>query len=296
MSTTPDNDKQPYPSISPYLNEKLVVIAGPCVLEDNDGENNRIAARYLKEAVSGLENEVDFYFKSSFDKANRTSVEAYRGPGLEEGCRILKEIKDELGVKILTDIHEPHQAAPVADVVDMLQIPAFLCRQTDLLVESGKTKKPVNVKKGQFMSPQDMVHAVNKIKSTGNNNIYVTERGNSFGYNTLVVDMRSIPITQGMGVPLIFDATHSVQIPGGQGSSSGGKREFAPMLARSAVAAGCSGLFFETHPNPDKALSDGPNMLPLEWVREFLESMLAIRKVLRETNGVCLSKKEAELV
>ena len=223
---------------------------------------------------------VKFYFKSSFDKANRTSVDAYRGPGLNKGLEILKSIKDDLNVPILTDVHEPSQIDSMIGIVDMLQIPAFLCRQTDLLVEAGHSGIAVNIKKGQFMAPHDMIHAANKVKSTGNNNVYITERGSTFGYNNLVVDMRSIPITQEMGLPLIFDATHSVQIPGGKGASSGGNRDYAPILAKAAVAAGCNGLFFETHPNPDEGLSDSANMIPLEWVPKLLEQCLAIREAI----------------
>lgn len=258
-------------------NTEFIVIAGPCVIEKNRGEHNFETARQLQKITQNLP--IKFFFKSSFDKANRTSVEAYRGPGLKEGLEILAEIKKETGMSILTDVHEIDQIGPVAEVADMIQIPAFLCRQTDLLVEAGKSGKPVNIKKGQFMAPQDMIHAANKVKSTGNNSVYITERGNTFGYNNLVVDMRSIPITQSLGLPLIFDVTHSVQIPGGQGTKSGGKREFAPVLMRAAVAAGCNGLFFETHPDPDNALSDGPNMVPLEWVPQLLETALKLRAV-----------------
>lgn len=256
---------------------EFIVIAGPCVIEKNRGENNFETARRLKEIVRELP--IRFFFKSSFDKANRTSVEAYRGPGLTEGVEILAEIRKETGLSILTDIHDISQIGPVAEVADMLQIPAFLCRQTDLLVEAGKSGKAVNIKKGQFMAPQDMIHAANKVKSTGNQQVYITERGSTFGYNNLVVDMRSIPITQSLGLPLIFDVTHSVQIPGGQGTSSGGKRDFAPVLMRAAVAAGCNGLFFETHPRPDEALSDGPNMIPLDWVPDLLNTALRLREV-----------------
>lgn len=266
------------PTKPDILVEKMVIIAGPCVLEHDRGAVNVETAERLKDIMANFP--VDFYFKSSFDKANRTSVDGYRGPGLTEGLQILKEIKQNLGLKILTDIHEIHQIGPAAEVIDMIQIPAFLCRQTDLLVEAGRSGLPVNIKKGQFMSPNDMIHAANKVKNTGNDKIMITERGSSFGYNNLVVDMRSIPITHSLGLPLIFDVTHSVQIPGGQGTSSGGKREFAPTLLRAAVAAGCDGLFFETHPNPDKALSDGPNMLPIEWVEELLTTTFKIREAI----------------
>ncbi|MGE0199804.1 MAG: 3-deoxy-8-phosphooctulonate synthase [Candidatus Melainabacteria bacterium] len=266
--------------MSAFADQPFIVIAGPCVIEKNRGENNRRVAAELVEITKDLP--IEFYFKSSFDKANRTSLHSYRGPGLDDGLAVLQEIKSDLGVRLLTDVHEIDQVAPAAEVVDMLQIPAFLCRQTDLLVAAARTGKAVNIKKGQFMAPADMAHAAAKVKESGNNRIYITERGSSFGYNNLVVDMRSIPITQSLGFPLIFDATHSVQIPGGQGTSSGGKREFAPVLARAAVAAGANGLFFETHFNPDEALSDGPNMIPLAWVRELLETCLAIREVVQK--------------
>lgn len=257
---------------------EFIVIAGPCVLEHNDGENNIKAAEALVEATKDLP--VKFFFKSSFDKANRTSVDAYRGPGLEKGLEILQGIKERFNVPILTDVHEASQLEAMKGIVDMVQIPAFLCRQTDLLVAAGESGIAVNIKKGQFMAPHDMIHAANKVKSTGNNNVFITERGSTFGYNNLVVDMRSIPITQEMGLPLIFDATHSVQIPGGKGTSSGGNRDYAPILARSAVSAGCNGLFFETHPNPEEGLSDGANMIPLTWVRPLLEECLAIREAI----------------
>lgn len=264
------------PSANSLTTSEFVVIAGPCVLEHNHGENNIKAAEYLTEITQDLP--VKFYFKSSFDKANRTSVEAYRGPGLEKGLEILQGIKQKYNVPILTDVHEASQLEAMKGIVDMVQIPAFLCRQTDLLVAAGESGIAVNIKKGQFMAPHDMIHAANKVKSTGNQNVYITERGSTFGYNNLVVDMRSIPITQEMGLPLIFDATHSVQIPGGKGTSSGGNRDYAPILARAAVAAGCNGLFFETHPNPEEGLSDGANMIPLTWVRPLLEQCLAIRE------------------
>jgi 2-dehydro-3-deoxyphosphooctonate aldolase (KDO 8-P synthase) len=223
---------------------------------------------------------VKFYFKSSYDKANRTSLDSYRGPGLEEGLEILGEIKKSAGVSVLTDIHNLHEIEPAAAVVDMIQIPAFLCRQTDLLLAAGRSGIPVNLKKGQFLSPADVAHGAAKIKSTGNHQVFITERGTTFGYNNLVVDMRSIPIIQSLGLPLIFDATHSVQLPGGQGKSSGGQRQFVTTLARAAVAAGCNGLFFETHPEPDKAPCDGPNMIPLEWVPELLTTCFKIREAI----------------
>lgn len=271
------NEVNPHPAA---LSDPFVVIAGPCVLEGEQGELNLQVARILREMTQNLG--VQFYFKSSYDKANRTSVDSFRGPGLTEGLNILQEIKKNTGVPILTDIHNLHEVVPAAEVVDMIQIPAFLCRQTDLLVEAGKTGIPINIKKGQFLSPQDVIHGANKVRSTGNQRVYITERGTTFGYNNLVVDMRSIPIVQSMGLPLIFDATHSVQLPGGNGTSSGGQRQFVTTLARSAVAAGCNGLFFETHPDPDRAPCDGANMIPLEWVEDLLRTCLRIREVIHE--------------
>jgi 2-dehydro-3-deoxyphosphooctonate aldolase (KDO 8-P synthase) len=269
------------PNPSPFtLPSRFTVIAGPCVLEENHGEINRQVAEALKPLMEQFD--VDFYFKSSYDKANRSSIDSYRGPGLEAGLAILQEIKDTTGVRILTDVHNLHEIAPAAEVADMLQIPAFLCRQTDLLLEAGRTGRPVNIKKGQFLSPQDVIHGAAKVRSTGNSQIWITERGTTFGYNNLVVDMRSIPIIQGMGLPVIFDATHSVQLPGGQGNRSGGQRQYVTTLARAAVAAGCSGLFFETHPNPEVALCDGPNMIPLAWVEELVTTCLKLRAVVQE--------------
>lgn len=260
-------------------NNPFIVIAGPCVLEENSGALNLEVARTLKQIIESMPKEanIQFYFKSSYDKANRTSLDSYRGPGLKEGLEILGDIKKSAGVPVLTDIHNLHEIEPAASVVDMIQIPAFLCRQTDLLIAAGESGIPVNLKKGQFLSPGDIGNGADKIKSTGNNQVYITERGTTFGYNNLVVDMRSIPIIQSMGLPLIFDATHSVQLPGGQGKSSGGQRQYVTTLARAAVAAGCNGLFFETHPDPDRAPCDGPNMIPLEWVPELLNTCLRIR-------------------
>ena len=264
----------------------FIVIAGPCVLE-GDGALNRKVAHQLKKIAQNLG--ITLYFKSSYDKANRTSVGNYRGPGISAGLDILKSIKEEVGLPILTDIHHPEDAEKVKGIVDFIQIPAFLCRQTDLLIAAGETQIPVNIKKGQFLAPQDVKYCADKVLSTGNQNVFITERGTTFGYQNLVVDMRSIPIIQAMGFPLIFDATHSVQIPSGEDGKSGGKREFAPVLAKAAVAAGCSGLFLETHPDPDNAPSDGPNMLPVEWVEPLLETCLALRQVVqkeRTTVGV----------
>lgn len=256
------------------VDNAFVVITGPCVLE-GDGTLNMETAHALHRITQTMG--VQFYFKSSYDKANRTSVTAYRGPGLTQGLRMLAKIKETVGVPLLTDVHTVEEAREAARVVDMIQIPAFLCRQTDLLMAAGETGIPVNIKKGQFLSPHDIRHAADKVKSTGNPNVWITERGNSFGYNTLVVDMRSIPIVQSYGLPIIFDATHSVQQPGGLGTASGGDRQYAPTLARAAVAAGCNGLFLETHPNPDQGLSDGPNMIPLAEVEDLLKTCLRIR-------------------
>lgn len=232
----------------------FTLIAGPCVIESE--EHCLYLARAIRDAVG------PFIFKASFDKANRSSVHSYRGPGLDQGLRILASVR-ALGLPILTDIHEPSQAGPAAEVADILQIPAFLCRQTDLLIAAGRTGRTVNVKKGQFLAPQDMIHVVEKIRSTGNQDIVLTERGSSFGYNNLVVDMRSLAIMRSLGVPVVFDATHSVQTPGGLGATSGGAPEFIPTLARAATAAGIDGLFVETHNDPPRALSDGANALPL---------------------------------
>ena len=260
--------------------QPFIVIAGPCILENNRGEVNFETARQLK-AITSQFPQVKFYFKSSFDKANRSSINSYRGPGLEEGLAILKEIGSSVGVSLLTDVHTVEQVLPAAEVVDMLQIPAFLCRQTDLLLEAGRSRVPINIKKGQFMAPLDMRHAAAKVKSMGNEDVYITERGSTFGYNNLVVDMRSIPMTHSLGLPLIFDATHSVQLPGGAGDTTAGNREFAPLLAKCAVSAGCDGLFFETHPEPEKGLSDASNMLPLAWVEPMLKTCLQLREIIQ---------------
>jgi 2-dehydro-3-deoxyphosphooctonate aldolase (KDO 8-P synthase) len=245
--------------------DRLVLFAGPCAAESYD-ICVETGAR-VKEICQKLE--IDYVFKSSFDKANRTSAGSYRGPSKEGGLEILARVKKDLKVPIVTDVHESYQCAEVAEVVDVLQIPAFLCRQTDLLRAAARTGKAVKVKKGQFMAPEDMKYAVDKVKGEGNNNVFLTERGVSFGYHTLVVDMRSLPIMRQYS-PVIFDVTHSIQQPGGKGGSSGGQREFAPTLARAAAAAGVDGFFIETHPNPDRALSDGPNMIPLHLMEGFL--------------------------
>ena len=244
-------------------------IGGPCVIESE--QLLRTVGRALKKACAQLK--VGFVLKSSFDKANRTSNKSYRGPGMEEGLRTLAKVGAELGVATVTDIHEPQHAALAANYVDMLQIPAFLCRQTDLLIAAGRTGKAVNVKKGQFLSPWDMKHAVEKIYDTGNKRVLLTERGATFGYGNLVVDMRSYEIMRSFGAPVVHDATHCVQLPGGRGATTGGQREYVRPLARAAAAVGVDGIFFETHPDPDKALSDGPNSLKLSDVPSFLREV-----------------------
>ena len=258
--------------------QPLTILAGPCILE-GDGTMNLHMARELKRIMDDCgRNQVNFYFKSSYDKANRTSITSYRGPGVQEGLDILRRIKDEVGVSIITDVHSPEQCVQASSIADVLQIPAFLCRQTDLLTAAAETGKIVNIKKGQFLSPPEVEFCANKVKEAGNSNVWITERGTTFGYNNLVVDMRCIPIVQSLGLPLILDATHSVQQPGGLNGKSGGNRDYAPILAKAAIAAGCDGLFFETHPNPDQALSDGPNQLPIAWIEELLHTCLAIRQ------------------
>ena len=257
--------------------DSLFLIAGPCVIE------SETHARMMAERVAKIAADagVPHVFKASFDKANRSSVNAFRGPGLVEGLRILRKIKSELKLAILTDIHEPSHAAPAAEVADILQIPAFLARQTDLLVAAGKTGRVVNVKKPQFVSPTDMKNVVEKIASTGNTQIILTERGSSFGYQNLVVDFRGIPQMKKFGYPVVFDATHSVQLPGGQGHASGGQPEFIEPLARAAVAAGVDGIFIETHDNPAKALSDGANALPLDQLAALLTRLKALSTLVR---------------
>jgi 2-dehydro-3-deoxyphosphooctonate aldolase (KDO 8-P synthase) len=256
-----------------------VVIAGPCVIESRDLCLE--IARRSSEVCARVG--VPYIFKASFDKANRTSIDSFRGPGLSEGLDILAEVRDRCGVPVLTDIHEPGQAAEVARVVDVLQIPAFLCRQTDLLVAAAETGKPVNVKKGQFLAPGDMAPVLGKIRAAGNERGLLTERGTSFGYNNLVVDMRSLAIMRSLGAPVVFDATHSVQLPGGQGSTSGGRREFVPILVRAAAAVGIDGLFLETHPDPGNARSDGPNMVPTNELEPLLRIMKAIHDCVAES-------------
>lgn len=253
------------------------LLAGPCVIESE--ESAREIAIVLKEIA--LELGFDFYFKASFDKANRSSIESYRGPGIVEGIKILKKIKDEINIKIVTDIHEPWQAERVAEVVDIIQIPAFLCRQTDLLVEAAKTNRIVNIKKAQFLAPWDMRNVVEKIGKI-NNKLMLTERGTCFGYNNLVVDMTSLIELKKLGYPVIFDATHSVQKPGGLGNATGGNREFAKYLLYAATAVGIDGVFIETHPNPEMALSDGPNMIALKDVRRILKKVKLIDSIEEE--------------
>jgi len=252
---------------------RLILIAGPCVIE-TERLCLKIAAA-LRETCEQLG--VRYIFKASFDKANRTSARSFRGPGVAAGLRTLARVRAQIGVPVLTDVHTEAQAAAAAEVVDVLQIPAFLCRQTDLIAAAVSTGKIVNLKKGQFLSPAEMGQVVQKAVEAGAGKILVTERGTTFGYNNLVADMRSIPLLRGFGFPVIFDATHAVQLPGGRGDQSNGQREFAPVLARCAVAAGASGLFIETHPQPDRALSDGPNMIPLAEMPELLASLLRVR-------------------
>ena len=255
----------------------FTLIAGPCQLEN---ENHAInVAKQLKEITEKLK--IGFIYKTSFDKANRTSLKGKRGAGLEQSLPIFDKIKKELNVPILTDIHSIEQCAVLAKHVDILQIPAFLCRQTDLLIAAAKTKKIINVKKGQFLAPWDMVNVTKKISDSGNNNILVTERGASFGYNTLVSDMRSLPIMAKNGYPVIFDATHSVQQPGGQGDKSGGQREFVEHLSRAAIAVGVAGVFMETHQDPDNAPSDGPNMIPLSKLQNLLKQLIEIDNIIK---------------
>lgn len=247
--------------------DKLTILAGPCAIESKDILFK--TAEYLKQLTTELD--INFIFKSSYDKANRSSINSYRGLGMEKGLELLAEVKKEFNVPIVTDIHNPNEAELAAEVADIIQIPAFLCRQTDLLVAAAKTNKIINIKKGQFLAPSQMKSIANKVKESGNNQITITDRGVTFGYNNLVSDMRAIPIIQEMGYPVIFDATHSVQLPGGCGESSSGERKFVPVLAKSAVAAGADGLFFEVHPNPDCALCDGPNMINFEQARNIFK-------------------------
>ncbi|MEQ9694306.1 3-deoxy-8-phosphooctulonate synthase [Shimia sp. SDUM112013] len=253
----------------------LTVIAGPCQLESAD--HAQMIAGKMKEACDAAG--AQYVFKASYDKANRTSVSGKRGLGIDEGLKVLQGVKDAIGVPVLTDVHTEAQCAPAAEVCDILQIPAFLCRQTDLLLAAGQTGAAVNVKKGQFLAPWDMDNVVSKVESTGNNKILLTERGTSFGYNTLVTDMRGLPRMAQTGYPVIMDATHSVQQPGGQGGSSGGQREFAPVMARAAVSLGIAGVFIETHENPDNAPSDGPNMIHLHHMPALIDTLMAFDRL-----------------
>lgn len=254
----------------------FLLLAGPCVIESE--AHSLGMAEKISRIVEPLRDEFIWVFKSSFDKANRSSVNAKRGPGMTDGLRILERVKREFGAAIITDIHEPSQAPEAADVADILQIPAFLCRQTNLLLAAGETGKVVNIKKGQFLAPQDMKNPLDKVRSTGNDNVLVTERGASFGYNNLVVDYAGFPVMRQFGAPLIMDATHASQLPGGLGTATGGRREVAPYLARAAAAVGVDGFFMEVHDNPDEAWSDGPNQLTLEMFRDLLPQLVAIRK------------------
>ena len=262
------------------LDQPFFLIAGPCVIESEQLQLD--VAGQLKEITGRLG--INFLFKASFDKANRTSGTSFRGPGMEEGLRVLAEVKRQIGVPVLTDVHEYTPMDEVAAVVDVLQTPAFLVRQTDFIKKVCSVGKPVNIKKGQFLSPWDMKPVVEKAKSTGNDQIMVCERGASFGYNNLVSDMRSLSVMRDTGCPVVFDATHSVQLPGGQGTSSGGQREFVPVLARAAVAVGVAGVFMETHPDPANALSDGPNAWPLDKMEALLETMLELDRITKN-NG-----------
>jgi len=259
-------------------NQPLVLMAGPCVIESED---------FTLRAAEAIRNiavkcDIPLIFKSSFDKANRTSKNGFRGPGLQEGLRILKRVKDEVGVPVITDVHTPEQVEPVAEVADVLQTPAFLCRQTDFITAVAKTGKPVNIKKGQFLAPWDMKHVLDKAMATGNENIMLCERGASFGYNNLVSDMRSLLVMREFGAPLVYDVTHSVQQPGGLGGATGGNREFVPGLARAAVATGVAAVFMEVHPDPDHALSDGPNSLAMDNLEALLKMLKRLDEVVKK--------------
>jgi 2-dehydro-3-deoxyphosphooctonate aldolase (KDO 8-P synthase) len=276
----PLNETAPNPVVSAgkvrFGNElPLALIAGPCAMESR--QHALEVAHALKEIAARLE--IGLVYKTSFDKANRTSGKSARGVGMSAAIPVFAEVREQLDLPVLTDVHDAAQCAPVAEAVDVLQIPAFLCRQTDLLVAAARTGRIVNVKKGQFLAPWDMANVVSKITGAGNRNVLVTERGVSFGYNTLVSDMRALPILAGNGAPVVFDATHSVQQPGGQGTASGGERQFVPVLARAAVAVGVAAVFIETHPDPDKAPSDGPNMVPLRELEPLLRKLIEFDRV-----------------
>ncbi|MEN8141379.1 MAG: 3-deoxy-8-phosphooctulonate synthase [Thermodesulfobacteriota bacterium] len=255
--------------------QPLVLIGGPCVIESEEVVRTTVAK--LQEITGRLG--IPYVFKASFDKANRTSLSSFRGPGLTQGLELLHKIRQEFGVPVISDIHDASQAPAAGEVLDIIQIPAFLCRQTDLLAAAAATGKPIAIKKGQFLSPWDMENAVNKVRESGNDKVMLTERGIMYGYNNLVVDMRALPVMRSLGCPVIYDATHSVQLPGGAGGSSGGQREFIPPLTRAAVAAGIDALFMEIHPEPDKALCDGPNSMPLAEVESLLVTLMRIHEV-----------------
>jgi 2-dehydro-3-deoxyphosphooctonate aldolase (KDO 8-P synthase) len=264
-------------NISVGNNNPPLIIAGPCVIESEDVTLH--TAQRLKDICGSVG--LPFVFKCSYDKANRTSIKSFRGPGIEKGLRILSDIKSKLNIPVISDVHSIAEVKPASEVLDALQIPAFLCRQTDLISAAAKTGKPVNIKKGQFLAPWDVKNIIEKFTAEGHHNLFITERGASFGYNNLVVDFRAFPIMRSFGYPVIFDVTHSLQLPGGQGRSSGGQREFAEPLARAAVAVGVDGLFFEVHPEPEKALCDGPNMIKLDEVEKMLGILKAIYKLLK---------------
>jgi len=255
----------------------FVLIAGPCVVEDLQG--TRDIARYLKDLTEQLD--IPFVFKASYDKANRTSAKSFRGPGMKEGLRILRGIREEFGIPVLSDVHRFEEINDAAEVLDIMQVPAFLCRQTDFIVEVARRAKVINIKKGQFLAPWDISNVIEKAESVGNRNIIITERGASFGYNNLVSDFRSIPVMRGMGYPVIYDGTHSVQLPGGAGTSSGGQREMVPYLTRAAIAVGVDGLFLEVHPDPDLALCDGPNSLRLDMLPGLLKTLKEIDRIVK---------------
>ncbi|MBW2036142.1 MAG: 3-deoxy-8-phosphooctulonate synthase [Deltaproteobacteria bacterium] len=257
---------------------KLVLISGPCVIETLEATME--AASFLKEITDELQ--IPFIFKTSYDKANRTSINSYRGPGLSKGLEIISSVKDKLDIPVLSDVHRFSEIAAASQVLDVLQIPAFLCRQTDFIIAVSETGKPVNIKKGQFLAPWDVEHVVEKVVSTGNSQVLLTERGTTFGYNNLVVDFRSLALMRDLGWPVVFDATHSVQLPGGRGKSSGGQRRFVPMLAKAATAAGVDAIFMEVHKDPDRALCDGPNSLALQEVKPLLKQLKSIRDAISQ--------------
>ncbi|MDI6890582.1 MAG: 3-deoxy-8-phosphooctulonate synthase [Thermodesulfovibrionales bacterium] len=258
-------------------NNPLFIIAGPCVIESEDIVFS--TTERLKEICKGFG--LPLLFKSSYDKANRTSLNSYRGPGIDRGLKILSDVRSRFNIPVISDVHSVEEVKPAAEILDALQIPAFLCRQTDLILAASKTGKPVNIKKGQFLAPWDIKNVIDKFVSTGNHNLFITERGTSFGYNNLVVDFRGLSIMRSFGYPVIFDVTHSLQLPGGQGSCSGGQREYAEPLARAAVVVGVDGLFMEVHPEPDKALCDGPNMIKLTEVEKVLTTIKAIYELVK---------------